>query len=39
MVNGLFVFPTLLNLSLNFAIRSSGSEPQSAPGLVFVDYL
>ena len=28
------VFPTLFNLSLNFAIRSSWSEPQSAPSLV-----
>ena len=33
--NGLVVFPTFINLSLNFAIRSSWSEPQSAPGLVF----
>ena len=29
------VFPTFCNLSLNFAIRSSWTEPQSAPGLVF----
>ena len=29
------VFPTFSNLSLNFAIRSSWSEPESAPGLVF----
>ena len=29
------VFPTFFNLSLNFAIRSSWSEPQSAPGLFF----
>ena len=29
------VFPTFFNLSLNFAIRSSWSEPQSAPVLVF----
>ena len=29
------VFPTFFNLSLNLAIRSSWSEPQSAPGLVF----
>ena len=27
------VFPTFFNLSLNLAIRSSWSEPQSAPGL------
>ena len=31
------VFPTFFNLSLNFVIRSSWSEPQSAPGLVFAD--
>ena len=31
------VFPTFFNLSLNLAIRSSWSEPQSAPGLVSVD--
>ena len=31
------VFPPFLNLSLNLAIRSSWSEPQSAPGLVFAD--
>ena len=36
-LNGLAVFSTSLNLSLIFAIRSSWSEPQSAPGLVFVD--
>ena len=29
------VFPTLFHLSLNLAIRSLWSEPQSAPGLVF----
>ena len=29
------VFPTFFNLSLNFAIRISWLEPQSAPGLVF----
>ena len=34
---GLVVFPTFFNLSLNFATRSSWSEPQSAPGLVFAD--
>ena len=32
------VFPTFLNLSLNLVIRSSWSEPQSAPSLVFADY-
>ena len=31
------VFPTFFNLSLNFAIRSSWSKSQSAPGLVFAD--
>ena len=30
------VFPTFFNLSLNFAIRSSWSKPQSAPGLVMI---
>ena len=34
-LNGLIVFPTFFNLSLNLAIRSSWSEPESAPGLVF----
>ena len=33
------VFPTFFNLSLNLAIRSSSSEPQSAPGLVFDDSI
>jgi len=33
------VFPTFFNLSLNLAIRSSWSEPQSAPGLVFADFI
>ena len=33
------VFPTFLNLSLNLAIRSSWSEPQSAPGLIFADCI
>ena len=36
-LNGLVVFPTFLNLSLNLAIRSSWSEPQWAPSLVFAD--
>ena len=36
-LNSLVVSPTFFNLSLNFAIRSSWSEPQSGPGLVFVD--
>ena len=36
---GLVVFPTVFNLSLNLAIRSSWSEPQSAPSLVFADYI
>ena len=34
-LNGLVVFPTFLNLSLNLAIRSSWSEPESVPSLVF----
>ena len=38
-LNGLVVFPTFFNLSLNLAIRSSWSEPQSAPGLIFADYI
>ena len=38
-MNGLVVFPTFFNLSLNLAIRSSLSEPQSAPGLDFADCI
>ena len=38
-LDGLVVFPTLFNLSLNLAIRSSWSEPQSAPSLVFADCI
>ena len=37
-MNGLVV-PHFFNLSLNLAIRSSLSEPQSAPGLVFADCI
>ena len=33
------LFPTFFNLSLNVAIRSSWSEPQSASGLVFADCI
>ena len=33
------VFPTFFNLSLYLTTRHSGSELQSAPGLVFVDYI
>ena len=33
------VFPIFFNLSLDLAIRSSWSEPQSAPGLVFPDHI
>ena len=33
------VFPTFFNLSLNLGIRSSWSEPQSGPGLVFTDCI
>ena len=35
-LNGLVVFPTFFNFSLNLAIRSSCSEPQSAPSLVLL---
>ena len=35
-LNVLVVFPTFFNLSLNLAIRSSWSEPQSAPGFVLL---
>ena len=38
-LNGLVVSPTFFNLSLNVAIRSSCSEPQSAPCLVFADCI
>ena len=33
------VFPTFFNFSLNLSIRSSWSEPQSTPGLVFADCI
>ena len=32
-------FPIFFNLSLNLSIKSSWSEPQSAPGLVFADCI
>ena len=38
-MNCLVVFPTLFYLSLNLAIRSSWSEPQSAPGLLSADSI
>ena len=38
-LNGPVVFPTFFNLSLNFTIRSSRPEPQSAPSLVFADCI
>ena len=38
-LKSLEVFPTFFNLSLNLAIRSSWSEPQSAPSLVFLDCI
>ena len=38
-LNGLVFSPTFFNLSLNLAIRSSWSKPQSAPGLVFADCI
>ena len=37
-LNAPVVFPTFCNLSLNFAISNSWSEPQSAPGFVIIDY-
>ena len=37
--NALVAFPTFFNLSLNFALRTSWSEEQSAPGLVFADFI
>jgi len=36
-LNGLVVFPTFFNFSLNLTIKSSWSKPQLAPGLVFAD--
>ena len=36
-LNDLVVLPTLFNFSLNWAIRSSWPEAQSAPGLVFAN--
>ena len=38
-LNGLVVFPTFFNLSLNLAIKSLWSEPQLAPSLVFADCI
>ena len=38
-LNCLVVFPTVFNLSLNLAIRSSWLEPQSAHSLVFADCI
>ena len=38
-LNGLVVFPTFFSLSLNLAIRSSLSEPESASSLVFADCI
>ena len=38
-LNGLAVFSTFFNFCLNLVIRSSWSEPQSAPGLVFADCI
>ena len=35
-LHDLVVFPTFFNLSLNFAIRSWWSEPQSAPGVFYL---
>ena len=38
-LNGLMIFPTFFNLSMNLAIRCSWSEPQSDPSLLFTDYI
>ena len=38
-LSSLVVFHTFFNLSLNFAISSSWSEPQSVPSLVFADSI
>ena len=38
-MNGLVIISTFFNLSLNLAIRSSLSEPQSTPGVVFADCI
>ena len=38
-LNGLVIFPTFFNFSLNLAIRSSWSKPQSDPGLIFADCI
>ena len=38
-LNSLVVCPTFFNLSLNLVITCLWSEPQSTPGLVFVDYI
>ena len=35
----LVVFLIFFNLSLNFSVRSSRSEPHSTPGLVFADCM
>ena len=37
--NGLVVFLTFFNLNLYLLMKSSWSEPQSAPGLVFADCM
>ena len=37
-LNGLVVFSTFFNFSLNLALRSSWFEAQSAPGLVFAYF-
>ena len=38
-MNGIVIFLTFFNLSLIFAISGSWSVLQSAPGLVFADYI
>ena len=38
-LNDLMVFPTFFNWTLNLTIWNSWSEPESAPGLVFADFI
>ena len=38
-LNGLVIFPTFFNFSLNLTIRSLWSKPQSASSLVFADCI
>ena len=38
-LNGLVVFPTFFNLSLNLTVKNSWSEPHSSPSLAFADCI